>query len=279
MRAYAGICLIVVLLTGCNYADKTEDVFPGSWSLQDFNVPIGDTSYDRNTKLINAVYGGTLLSFFNDNTYSLVTGEGNYHYGSWKIEGTSNKIRLTSNRGTNEELRFGIEKDKRGTENLILVNYKNGVALKYGREWNRLEKSEDDPFHYTNNKWRIRPAITESPDEVRKRLSMYLRHVSLILKAAKDRKQNIVYFKYSKGPVQIYSSAVGIYPYDEVPDFWKNTFYNDSGAVAAYSLYSRALLKSSYKGKSAGNWVDDDYNILQAVLRDIQKIKVNVPGR
>jgi hypothetical protein len=96
----------------------------------------------------------------------------------------------------------------------------------------------------------------------------YIKHLALILKAATERKQNIVVFQYSRGPVKIYDGAIGIYPYSIVPLEWKETFFHDTSALEAHSLFRTYLNKTDYNGASTGNWIEDDYNILLSIYAD-----------
>lgn len=99
----------------------------------------------------------------------------------------------------------------------------------------------------------------------------YIKHLALLLKASKERKEDVVSFGFSLGPVKIYNGAIGIYPYDIVPQEWKNSFYNDSTALAAYSIFNNYLKTTSYKGAGVGEWIEDDYNILLSIYADFNK--------
>ena len=163
------------------------------------------------------------------------------------------------------------EETRAGKPYDVLLVEQGSLVLKYRKITEPLKLYRDDPFYKANNQWRAKPSMPESTQELTRRMAGYFKHLALVLKAAKDRKQDIVSFAFSKGPVKIYNGGIGLYPYELVPEEWKNSFYNDSSARAAYSLYENYLRTTSYKGAGIGDWVEDDYNILISIYADFSE--------
>jgi hypothetical protein len=133
-----------------------------------------------------------------------------------------------------------------------------------------LKNQLEDPFHPANNSWRFAASQKEGQDAIKEKLAGYFKHLALLLKAAQERKQNVVTFQYSKGPVKIYNGGIGINSYELVPAEWKKTFFDESTALKAYQAFEIYLKTSSYHGAGTGDWIVDDYNILSSIYADFR---------
>ena len=227
-------------------------------------------AFPTTAALKKGIKKGSLLNFFKDHSYSEMDGSGNFIRGKWDLK-QDNSISLTYQESKTKNDRIKSEKNnKRKTFNSLQIE-KRDVVFKYIKATQPLEKYTNDPFYTSNNQWRTKPHAPENTKELYNKMAGYFKHLALLSKAAKDRKQEIVSFEFSKGPVKIYNGAIGIYPYEIVPQEWKHTFYNDSSALAAYSLFKNYLKTSDYKGAGVGDWIEDDYNILLSMYADFDK--------
>jgi hypothetical protein len=243
----------------------------GSWQL--FDVVLQDetdASFSSAVNLKAKVKEGAVLSFFDDKSYSELEGPGTFTSGTWTAEGDDALALSGSGKGTRNAL-IKEEETSAGKPYDVLLVERGSLVLKYRKITEPLKLYRDDPFYKTNNQWRTKPSKPESTRELTQRMAGYFKHLALVLKAAKDRKQDVVSFAFSKGPVKIYNGGIGIYPYELVPEEWKNSFYNDSSARAAFSLYENYLRTTSYKGAGIGDWVEDDYNILISIYADFSE--------
>jgi hypothetical protein len=269
----ASLFFSVIIISGCNLKEEVNENFVmGTWRLYDItpkNETVADFSTTANLK--KSVKKGSVISFFKDKSYSVIDGSGNFKTGKWSLK-QNNSITLTGGELNPGNTSFKTERNGKGKTINSLQIEKGELVFKYLKETNPLEKYSDDPFYTSNNQWRSRPSGPEDTKMLSNRMAGYLKHVALILKGAKERKQEIVSFEFSKGPVKIYNGAIGIHPYDIVPVEWKNCFYNDSNAFAAYSLFEKYLATNNYKGAGVGDWVEDDYNILLSIYADFESL-------
>ena len=265
-------CLCILLLSSCTLQSSfNEKSIEGSWQLYDVTLKDEtDLSFSSAVDLKSRVKEGSVLSFFADNSYSEMDGPGNFKSGKWMVT-DENVIELTGREETSKNAVVRNENNNAGKKYYSLDVVKNGLVLKYRKITEPLKYYKDDPFYAANNQWRTKPVKPETTEALTQRMAGYFKHLALVLKAAKDRKQDVVSFAFSKGPVKIYNGGIGIYPYDMVPEEWKNSFYNDSSALAAYALYENYLRTSSYKGAGIGDWVEDDYKILISTYADFSK--------
>ncbi|HEV7332422.1 MAG TPA: hypothetical protein VGN63_15400 [Flavisolibacter sp.] len=267
-----GLWLCILVLSGCMLQQGSrEKSVEGSWQLYDITLKDEtDLSFSSAVDLKSSVKEGSVLSFFADNSYSEMDGPGNFKAGEWSAKG-GDAIELIGPEARIKNAIVTEEKNGAGKSYYSLQVEKGGLVLKYRKIAAPLKHYEDDPFYAANNQWRTKPVKPENTKELTQRLAGYIKHLALVLKAAKERKQDIVSFEFSKGPVKIYNGGIGIYPYGMVPAEWKKSFHNDSSALAAYGLYENYLRTTSYKGAAIGDWVEDDYNILLSTYADFTK--------
>jgi hypothetical protein len=263
---------LLFILVSCNLSNKEiKNRIEGSWQLYDIASQDENADFSKVASLKQKVKEGALLSLFEDDTYTEISGSGKYESGKW-VKQDNKSILLTNKDQRSESAVFTVEKNKSGTKYNSLQIRRNKIMYKYIKGPNPLVKFKDDPFHQENNAWRAKSSSPETRQDLHFKMREYFKHLALILNAATERKQNVVVFQYSMGPVKIYDGAIGIYPYPIVPQEWKDTFYSDSSALAAYTIFKNYLTKSDYNGASSGNWIEDDYNILLSIYADFKNL-------
>ncbi|WP_336516490.1 hypothetical protein [Pollutibacter soli] len=266
---------LALLFSGC-LSKKTidEKLVTGSWQLFDVvqvsRAGVND-SFSKLAMLKRDVKIGALFNFFKDSSYTVVKGNGVFEKGKWTLENSNLLIHLNSDNGHSSVFPISFEENLKGRGLLSFTDKKNDVVLKFIEGSAPLKNFKDDPFYAENNEWRFRPPAPEDSSLLAKRITNYLKHVALILNAATERKQDVVSFTYSQGPIKIYNGGIGIYSFDIVPEIWKKSFYSPEDAQAAYTQYEKVLEKSHYRGASSGNWVLDDYNILLGIYDEFTR--------
>ncbi|HEY0732177.1 MAG TPA: hypothetical protein VGD33_07155 [Chitinophagaceae bacterium] len=260
-----------LIMTSCGFdlGNKKNIKISGTWRLADIEVlnvkGQDEDAYAKEAFYREIVSTGVLTSFFEDGSFSEVTGKGAYKTGSWQFLKEEGALIITDSGRKSDPIFIKPEVNPNGQEFMILPMITNGVTLRLVKESQPMKDFLDDPYHFTNNTWRVKPKQAETTVQLNKRLANYIKHLALILKAVKDRKQDVVSFEFSLGPVRIYNAAIGIHPFEQVPGYWKNCFYDDTDAAKAYYLYEQYLEVDSYKGGSTGDWIQDDYNILLSI--------------
>lgn len=274
MKILLHCCLWIVFIILCGACRlrthlNTTDSLPGTWRLSDVSTmntaSRSGVSFEEEAKRKQMVKEGLMIALFEDGTYSELRGTDPLKTGKWKYKSEDEALYFMDPEKKTEPLPVRIEKNRYGKEMMTLQLKARRLELRLAKEAATLKDFTDDPFYATNNQWRIRPSKPESPEELTKRFANYLKHIALILKAAKERKQDIVSFEFSKGPIQIYNGGIGAYPYESIPQNWKACFYNEDDALKAYRLYEHYLRTTSYRGGGTGDWVEDDYNILLSI--------------
>lgn len=274
MRTTLITFLGVLTLSGCLLPSSGKKAsWEGSWQLADVKPKNeSDADFAVVAGLKSAVKDGLLLNFYRDGSFSELDGIGGFKTGSWKPK-KGHTIEVTGLESATSTTLLDLQEGKAEGQPGSLRMEKGGLVFLFQNVGPALKKDSEDPFYPSNNGWRKRSAVPETPAERQSRLAAYLKHLALLLKASKERKQEVVSFAFSKGPVRIYNGGIGILPYEQVPQEWKSTFSSDSSAQATYILFRDYLRSSSYQGAATGDWVDDDYNILLSIYADLTKGK------
>jgi hypothetical protein len=271
IKFFAYLALLLILNSCFSPTFKKEKSLYGSWRLQDVESnKATEGDFEKLADSKQAVKDGAMLSFFPDGSYTLIKGDGSYKTGKWNANAANTKIDLQNTKSVSENCTIKLELNAMDKQ-VLNITTPNNVVSKYTKEAEPLATFKNDPFYVSNNDWRVKPNVSENKKELTRRFCNYCKHVALILKAAKERKQDIVYFDFSQGPIQIYKSAIGVYPYNIVRKRWKNSFYNEAEASIAYLNYQNYLVTNPYRGASNGDWMDDDYNILLGLYSGLSK--------
>ena len=274
MKKTLSFLFFSLLLTGCLFRHKDEASLYGTWRL--YNVEpqaekSGGLSFSEQAALQQIVKDGNLLCFFEDGSYTELKGNGEYQTGNFIYSGSKPALQFITNGKQSAPVEARLETGKKGQQVLSLPEQQQNLVFTFIKEAAAGKNVRDEPFYAGNNRWRSKPEAPETAEQQLDRFTNYLKHVALILKAAKEGKQDIVSFAFSQGPIKIYNGGIGIHPYEIVPQSWKNCFYNEADARSAYRQYEQYLRNSTYKGAGTGNWVDDDYNILLSMYADLTK--------
>lgn len=260
--------LSIALFSSCNEKDgATQKNFYGTWSLTEIESAEASSKSNNDSFLDEAMSkselaDGLKVSIFSDGKYARFGGKTPYEAGFWKPNEES-KLGLALN--NSERLRL-VKKDT----SYVLHLTKQNKRYIFKLEGSALGNDKDDPFYPTNNIWRGK--VDASDTAIKVKVDNYVKHVSLILKSALERKAEVVDFSYSKGIVKIYNGGIGIISKDRVPEEWTNSFENEAAADKAYQYFEDVLASGSYKGGSTGDWIEDDYNILLSIYA---KMKTN----
>ena len=277
MKLISFLFCLALLSAGCSLDLNTRKKvkLAGTWRLADVN-PINDNSevvdaFEQEAMYRSQISSGLLINLFEDGSYSELNGDGFYKTGSWSYNAEQGTLQFKDSGKKSEPILIQPQGNSEGGQFMLMPMLTKNVILKFAKEAVPMQDFLQDPFHFTNNQWRIKPSKPETIAELNKRIANYIRHLALILKSAQDRKQDVVSFEYSMGPVKIYNAAIGIHPYENVPEYWKNCFYDHTDAAKAYYLYEQYLNVDSYKGGSTGDWIQDDYNILMSMYTGFTK--------
>lgn len=252
--------------------EKDEKTLLGTWRLADIELKKEVDSEDallQEAKKNEAVKNGMIYNFFADGTFTFLSEKNLYSFGNWKLNEEANKLTLIRN-GKKEVQNFNFEEAINDKASIQISSSNSNEIYTFIREAKTLKNYKEDPFYPANNLWRLKAQKSENKIQITDRLGNFFKHTAYILKASEERKQNVVSFEFSLGIIKIYNGGIGIEEWYNVPQSWKETFYNENEALIARDLFSNYLQKSNYHGASTGNWVKDDCDILTSIYGDLK---------
>jgi hypothetical protein len=208
------------------------------------------------------------ISFFPDGSFTQIRDDKSYNAGKWSYDSSSRSVFLTTERVTQEiGVQFKLAEgglrvmtfDFNPTESMLLMEFAGPI-----------NGFREDPFYPENNHWRLKPARSETTAQIRERLRNYLLHNAYLLKAAKTREQDNLSWEFSEGIIRIYNPGIGIVKPDKIPASWINGFYSKDEAMKAYYMFDRQLRSGQYRGDGQGNWVEQNYRILNDLYKNLR---------
>lgn len=264
---------VVIFFSNCESAEKiVENEMIGSWELSKMKILNADNTVVENTTsstLVNEVLSkGLTLHFYPDSSYTVVKDK-KIEHGQWSY---SNGKELKYGNKRLEIKAFDL-KDSIRRVNVISYNEetKSSSDLELIEELDKLKNYKEDPFHFSNNEWRLRANRKETDSEIANRLANYILHNAYILKASYERNDVKVSFAHSRGVIKIFQGGIGAVKEEKINNTWKACFYDEADAMKAYNLYRSHLGREGFlRAKTSGDWVKADYELLLKLYSKIQ---------
>jgi hypothetical protein len=195
-----------------------------------------------------------------------------YEFGTWKWLKEGERISF-SPKEKSETYEINIELKE---DSIYQIELKNSRSIKrFNRQEILFDDYKEEPFHLSNNEWRLKASHKENKQELTNRLSNYFKHMTYLLKAADKRDLQVISFEYSMGIIKIYNSGIGITEDEFIPYNWKTIFYDESQYKETRSIYVSYLKNNEISFPSSNNWVKDDYTILLSMYNDLKSGKFN----
>lgn len=98
-----------------------------------------------------------------------------------------------------------------------------------------------NPFHATNNLWRMSPNKKETETAIRQRIKNYFRYWELYFNWALAAKVSYLDVRSLKGPVKIYGNGFALVPFEELNQEWHTHFYDLENSKQAYEMIETIL--------------------------------------
>lgn len=234
---------------------KPPNSFQGSWRMENLTA----TGSPENGQ--SGMEVGVVLSFFSDSTFTELAADGSYRAGKYQLQ--DSLLSFTLDKKTERNF-LSFESGRHGRKMMVL-RPANGRTRTFAEYAHALKNFKEDPFYFKNNTWRVKPARSQSDQELELKLANYILHNACLLRAAATRNQAVVSWEFSGGIIRIFNGGVGIVEKHGIPQTWKDAFFSDKEALRAVRLYEDCLLKYSADTDRTGNWVQDDANILMRI--------------
>jgi hypothetical protein len=189
-------------------------------------------------------------------------------YGTWKFDNAAKKIILTHSDGSRDEYKIA----KLAVDELVVINTGVGsiTQLKYVSDGKTYYQHPNDPFHMSNNRWRIKPKKAETGEQIKQRLKDYLHFHILFYRDNLARRAKTISFYGFPTCLKWYAGGIYIIKKEELAENWYKCFYNKEQAMKAYMMMDD-LIGKKYKWPEEKNisWVKKNLAVLEQMYEKL----------
>ncbi len=240
---------------------KIEDVLCQRWELIDVsNV----RAYDGIGEREDLSRGFEELCLFSDKQF-LEDPHDIVKTGQWKVQINGKALLLTLSFDDGTQKQYVI-RSVGENELEVMQRKKSGkfIKLNLASDALRHENQLNDPFHPVNNKWRIKPAIKETKEQINERVKQCVRFYALFYRDNIKRDQADISFLGLPKILKWYNGGIGVYERLEVDDSWVDCFYNKEQAMEGYEIIRKQILNNKIIWPdNAPNWVYQTHAVLE----------------
>ncbi|MBN8853906.1 MAG: hypothetical protein BGO55_10700 [Sphingobacteriales bacterium 50-39] len=123
---------------------------------------------------------------------------------------------------------------------------------------------KNDPYYPANNTWRIRPAIPETHDQLRRRVKGCIHWYSLFFLDNHLRQKTDISYSGLPSCFEWYNGGIGMKAKQDLDKSWKSIFYSEDQAFTAYDLIADELGKHGLKWpEHPTSWVEQEGQVLE----------------
>jgi hypothetical protein len=148
---------------------------------------------------------------------------------------------------------------------LIVINtgINSITKLKFIASGTHYSDITADPYHISNNQWRIAPNKAETDEAIRKRLKDCLHFYILFYKDNIAKEEKKISFYGFPTCLKWYAGGIFIVKQDQLASNWYKCFYNKDQAIKAYKMMDAIIGKKYTWPKEKVSWVQKNLSVLE----------------
>ncbi len=188
-------------------------------------------------------------------------------YGHWWYNAGDKKIYLKYHNGDKAEYKLAAL----ATDELIVVNtgIDSETKLTYVADGKSYTDISNDPFHISNNQWRIKPRQPETELQLRQRLKQFLWFHVLLYRDNLAREEKVISFYGFPTCLKWYAGGIFIIKKEDLPANWYGCFYNKEQALKAYAIMDDIIGKKYNWPKEKISWVKKNLSVLEQMYANL----------
>lgn len=182
-------------------------------------------------------------------------------YGKWQFDKEQKTITLRYSKGEKDMYKIAAL----APDELVLVNtgIESVTKLKFVAAGKRYNNIADEPFHISNNEWRIHPKKPETEEQIRRRLKAYLHFNILFYRDNLAKESKAISFYGLPTCLKWYAGGIYIIKEPELKENWFYCFYNKEQGLSAYKMMGALLTRKYDWPKGKMNWVKKNLSVLE----------------
>ncbi len=184
-------------------------------------------------------------------------------YGRWEYDNKQKTISFHYSKGEKDIYKIAAL----APDELVLVNtgIESVTTLKFLAAGKRYKNISDDPFHISNNQWRLHPKKSETEQQIRQRLKAYLHFNILFYRDNLAKESKTISFYGLPTCLKWYAGGIYMVKEKDMNENWFYCFYNKDQAMKAYKIMGELLTKKYDWPKGNVNWVNKNLAVLEQI--------------
>jgi hypothetical protein len=282
---------VAVSFSSCLNVANNNDLVSARWVFSktdaaDIRKSADQTEYYYGTDGFEQAFAASKFIIRPDNTFDLNLFQ-NYRHGKWEhkdrflilcVEPFKDSIYLTIDTVAYRSMQLTIDTiNFRKLGRMIkpegihsLFADKDEIHFLFKLDKETYKDEDEDPYSKTNNKWRIKPATSETPDEIKKRVLNLVDFYMLMYEDAWSRNKGMVLYTWFNAPLFVTNDVIALKKYEEVQADWEDYFYNPQEAMQAYRLLESGFTKKIKANKEIESKFLRNKDLLEQFKKNIQ---------
>jgi hypothetical protein len=236
-KSIPALLFALVLFVSCSNKKSLENKV---WKLVNVSSPSTAGLLNHKEGELSGAGGySRFLRFYSDHTYTgkLAT---KFEYGKWAF--TGDKLLMQS--GDGSKAAFNISKL---TDEVMIMSYDDSQqALEEKLELHFeakpvIENKDDDAYSLKNNRWQIKAKEHETDAQILERVKGHILCQLLYIEKAIENKEETISIGQFASPIKFYGNGLGLKPMTDVPDEWKQTFYDSTDMEKGYDYLQKGF--------------------------------------
>ena len=198
------------------------------------------------------------LSFFEDATV-VENPRDKIRFGKWSMDEADKMIGIEFNKGGKAQYKIVAI----GATQMILMNTTDKKKIEYRADAKMQKIPADDPFHGSNNQWRMKPGGAEPDSAIKSRTEQCVLFYAKFLADNANRSANSISFAGLPTCFKWYRGGVSVTAKDKLENKWLNCYYNKEQALKAHAMLESIISKKYKWNKEEKNWVKQSAGVVK----------------
>lgn len=250
-----GFLVVLLGLASC----KQKHGFNKVWLFDHAEYPGRETRVEREDSKYLLFSSQTFLNIQDDGKYTAYFGK--FEQGTWDFR--DSVIRLKPGGGP---LVYFIVKQL-GEHSLQLYYPERGSLYHFDGFNQNFPSDTEDPFSYSNNRWREKAMHPETDEEIAKRLKNHFRFYEKYFAWGKNTNRKVMDITITPSVLDIYSNGFKLEYFNDQSPQWQHIFYSTFECWRAYEIVYYLMYKKEIEWPKTEN----NFERLASAFKQLQE--------
>jgi hypothetical protein len=188
-----------------------------------------------------------------------------FEYGNWQYNQANKTIVLKAKNGATTVFKIAAL----GLNEMILVQNGETAKMKFVAAGKQHISNATNPWHISNNKWRIKPSAVESAADIRNRVRGFMNFHILFYRDNIGKNEKVISFYGIPTCLKWYAGGIFVLKPENLPNNWYSCFYNKAQALQGRQLVDDIIGKKYVWNKARINWVMKNEEVLTQMYANL----------